>query len=150
MQKATNFTLSDQEGKTHSLSDYKGKFVVLYFYPKDMTPGCTKEACDFRDNTQEFAKLNAVVLGISRDSLKSHQKFSEKYKLNFPILADEDKSVCKAYGVLKEKSMFGKKYMGIVRTTFLIDPDGNIIKKWDKVKVLGHNEEVLKELKVRI
>lgn len=147
MENAPEFNLKDQDGQLHRLSEYKGKYIVLYFYPKDMTPGCTKEACDFRDSIDEFKKLNAVVLGISKDNEKSHQKFADKHKLNFPLLIDDNAEVCKLYGVLKEKSMFGRKYMGIVRTTFLIDPDGKIVKKWDKVKVLGHNEEVLDELR---
>lgn len=145
--KAPQFTLPDSNGKKVSLKDYLGKKVVLYFYPKDMTSGCTREACDFRDAHPNFKKLNAVVLGVSADSSASHQKFSDKYDLPFTLLSDEDKKVLGKYDVWKEKSMYGKKYMGIERTTVVINEDGKIQKIFPKVKVNGHIEEVLKELK---
>ncbi|MCZ7601533.1 MAG: thioredoxin-dependent thiol peroxidase [Melioribacteraceae bacterium] len=145
--KAPQFTLPDSNGKKVSLKDYLGKKVVLYFYPKDMTSGCTREACDFRDAHPNFKKLNAVVLGVSADSSASHQKFSDKYDLPFTLLSDEDKKVLGKYDVWKEKSMYGKKYMGIERTTVVINEDGKIQKIFPKVKVNGHVEEVLKELK---
>ncbi|RJP57043.1 MAG: thioredoxin-dependent thiol peroxidase [Ignavibacteriales bacterium] len=145
--KAPQFTLPDSNGKKVSLKDYLGKKVVLYFYPKDMTSGCTREACDFRDAHPNFKKLNAVVLGVSADSSASHQKFSDKYDLPFTLLSDEDKKVFGKYDVWKEKSMYGKKYMGIERTTVVINEDGKIQKIFPKVKVNGHVEEVLKELK---
>ncbi len=142
--KAPNFTSKDDQGNTVTLSDFAGKPLVLYFYPKDDTPGCTTESCAFQDNLSQFNKANVQVVGVSKDSVKSHQKFKEKYNLNFPLLSDEDKTLCEAFDVLKEKSMFGKKYMGIVRSTFLIDAEGNIVKIWPKVKVAGHVEEVFK------
>lgn len=144
--KAPNFELSDDQGKTISLKDLQGKKIVLYFYPKDDTPGCTSEACDFRDNLTQFHKKNAVVLGVSKDNVKSHQKFKNKYDLTFPLLADEGGKICESYGVLVEKSMFGKKYMGINRVTFLIDEQGIIEKIWPKVKVAGHAEQVLAQI----
>jgi len=145
--KAPNFTLVDQEEKSHSLKDYLGKKVVLYFYPKDNTPGCTKEACNFRDEYSEFKKKNIVILGVSADSVKSHKNFSSKYELPFPLLSDENKEMIEAYGVWKEKSMYGKKYMGIERTTVVIDESGVVKKIFSKVKVEGHNEEVWEALK---
>ncbi len=141
--KAPAFTLFDNRGKKVSLNDFLGKKVVLYFYPKDMTSGCTKEACDFRDTFPNFKKVNAVVLGLSADSIESHRKFSDKYKLPFTLLSDPDKKVLENYGVWKEKSFYGKKYMGIERTTFVIDKQGKIVKIFPKVKVPGHVEEVL-------
>ncbi|OGU54731.1 MAG: alkyl hydroperoxide reductase [Ignavibacteria bacterium RBG_13_36_8] len=141
--KAPAFTLFDNRGKKVSLNDFLGKKVVLYFYPKDMTSGCTKEACDFRDTFPNFKKVNAVVLGLSADSIESHRKFSDKYKLPFTLLSDPDKKVLEKYGVWKEKSFYGKKYMGIERTTFVIDKQGKIVKIFPKVKVPGHVEEVL-------
>ena len=144
---APDFSLPSTEGKHISLSDFKGKKnVVLYFYPKDDTPGCTKEACDFRDGTKEFAKNDAVILGVSADSVKSHDAFLMKFKLPFPLLSDEGKEMIKKYGVWKEKNMYGKKYMGIERTTFVIDKAGAIRKIFPKVKVDGHSEEILKAL----
>ena len=143
---APDFTLMGSDGKEHKLSDYKGKKVVLYFYPKDNTPGCTTEACDFRDNIQQIANLNAVVLGISKDNLNSHNKFIEKFNLPFILLSDEDKVVCNLYDVIKEKNMYGKKVLGIERSTFIIDEEGNLIKEFRKVKVKGHIEEVLNSL----
>ncbi len=145
--KAPAFSLEDSNGKKFSLKDYLGKKVVLYFYPKDMTSGCTAEACDFRDAMPEFKKLDAVVLGVSPDPVSSHLKFAGKYDLNFPLLSDVDKKVVEKYGVWQEKSMYGKKYMGVVRTTFIIDEAGKIREIFPKVKVKGHVEEVKKALK---
>ncbi|NLT51126.1 MAG: thioredoxin-dependent thiol peroxidase [Ignavibacteria bacterium] len=145
--KAPDFTLTDMDGNQISLNQFSGKKVVLYFYPKDMTSGCTQEACDFRDSHPEFNKLNAVVLGVSPDDAKSHKKFSDKYNLPFTLLSDSEKKVVEAYGVWKEKSMYGKKYMGVERTTFLIDENGIIKKIFPKVKVTGHIEELIEALK---
>lgn len=145
--KALNFQVENDLGEIVKLSDFKGKNVVLYFYPKDDTPGCTIEAQDFSSKAKDFAKFDAVILGVSKDSIKSHCKFIEKYKLNFNLLSDKDAKICELYDVLKEKSMFGKKYLGIERTTFLIDKIGKIAKIWRQVKVKGHVEEVLEELK---
>lgn len=143
-QKAPNFTLPATGGKTITLSDFRGKSnVVLYFYPKDDTPGCTKEACFFRDVQSEFEAAGTAILGVSVDSVKSHEKFAAKHHLLFPLLSDEDKQVVAAYGVWKEKSMYGKTYFGTERTTFAIDRDGVIRKIWPKVKVEGHIDEVL-------
>ncbi|MEO0515419.1 MAG: thioredoxin-dependent thiol peroxidase, partial [Planctomycetota bacterium] len=136
-QSAPAFTLKDQHENSHKLSANKGKWVVLYFYPKDSTPGCTKEACAFRDAAADLQKAGAVVFGVSPDDIKSHAKFAEKQSLNFPLLADPDQTVCTKYGVWQEKSMYGKKYMGAVRTTYLIDPKGKVAHRWDKVKVPG-------------
>ncbi|RJP70067.1 MAG: thioredoxin-dependent thiol peroxidase [Ignavibacteriales bacterium] len=144
--KAPDFTLNDKDGNKVSLKDFKGKKLVLYFYPKDNTSGCTKEACDFRDNLKSFSKLNAEVIGISADSEKSHTSFTEKYNLNFRLLSDPDKDAIQKYDVWKEKSMYGKKYMGIERTTYLIDEKGKIKKIFNKVKVDDHISEVLKEM----
>lgn len=144
---APDFSLPSTEGKEISLSDFKGKkSIVLYFYPKDNTPGCTQESCDFRDMNKLFAKKDAVILGISADSVKSHEGFQSKFKLSFPLLSDESKDVIKKYGVWKEKSMYGKKYMGIERTTVVIDKEGKVRKIFPKVKVTGHAEEVLESL----
>jgi len=145
--KAPAFKLADETGKPVSLSDFKGKQVVLYFYPKDSTPGCTTEACDFRDNLNRIAKTGAVVLGVSADSSESHRKFKEKQGLNFPLLSDPDKKAIEAYGVWQEKSLYGRKFMGIVRSTFIIDGKGSIAKVFPKVKVAGHVDEVLAALK---
>ena len=144
---APDFSLMGSDGKEHKLSDYRGKKVVLYFYPKDNTPGCTTEACDFRDNITEINSLNAVVLGVSKDNLNSHNKFIEKFNLPFILLSDEDKVVCALYDVIKEKNMYGKKVLGIERSTFLIDEEGKLLKEYRKVKVKGHIEEVLSNLK---
>ncbi|KUG27055.1 thiol peroxidase, bcp-type [hydrocarbon metagenome] len=144
--KAPTFSLPDSNGKKISLKDFLGKKVVLYFYPKDMTSGCTKEACDFRDTHPDFKKLKTVVLGVSPDSVDSHKKFSDKYELPFILLSDENIKVLHDYGVWKEKSMYGRKYMGVERTTVIIDETGIIRKIFPKVKVNGHVEEVLKEL----
>ncbi|MBS5951983.1 MAG: thioredoxin-dependent thiol peroxidase [Clostridium sp.] len=144
---APDFSLAGSDGKTHKLSDYKGKKVILYFYPKDNTPGCTTEACDFRDNITTINDLNAVVLGISKDNLNSHNKFIEKFNLPFVLLSDEDKVVCELYDVIKEKNMYGRKTLGIERSTFIIDDNGKLMKEFRKVKVKGHIEEVLEALK---
>lgn len=141
--KAPEFQLQDDSGNNVSLKDFKGKNVVLYFYPKDDTPGCTREACDFRDNIKIYHKKNTVVLGVSADSIEAHAKFKKKYDLPFQLLSDPDKKTIQAYGVWKEKSMYGKKYMGIERTTFVIGPDGKIVKIFPKVSVTGHVDEVL-------
>ncbi|MAB83712.1 MAG: thioredoxin-dependent thiol peroxidase [Phycisphaerae bacterium] len=143
---APAFTLEDQDGVSHSLKDSRGKCVVLYFYPKDDTSGCTKQACQFRDAMPQFGKLDAVVLGVSPQDVKSKAKFAGKHDLNFPVLADLDAKVCQKYGVWQEKSMYGKKYMGVVRTTYLIGPNGKVLHRWDKVKVPGHEEAVLEAI----
>lgn len=148
--KAPDFTLPASNGEHVTLSQFRGKYVVLYFYPKDMTPGCTTEACEFRDHYEAFNELGAVVIGISSDSLERHNKFIEKHSLPFLLLSDEKQDVAKAYNVWKLKKNFGKEYMGIERSTFLIDPNGHIVKEWRKVKVNGHVEEVLDALKQAI
>jgi peroxiredoxin Q/BCP len=145
-QKAPDFTVLNDAGEKVKLSDFKGKKVVLYFYPKDDTPGCTKEACAFRDGLDEIRERGAVVLGVSADPVDSHEKFKKKYELNFPLLADTEKKVAEAYGTWKEKSMYGKTYMGIERTTFLIDGQGKITHIFPKVKVEQHYDEVLDAL----
>lgn len=145
--KAPVFTLKNQDGKSVSLKDFNGKKVVLYFYPKDDTSGCTKEACSFRDGLPEFNNLNAVILGVSPDSVESHKKFAEKYNLPFTLLSDEPREVIEKYEVWKEKNNYGKKYMGVERTTFLIDENGIISKIFPKVKVDGHDQELLEALK---
>ena len=143
---APEFTLMASNGETVSLSDYRGRQVVLYFYPKNMTPTCTQEACDFRDANSAIEELGAVILGISPDDLKSHQKFVERHQLSFLLLSDTDHVVSERYGVWQLKKMFGKEYMGIVRSTFLINAEGLLVKEWRKVKVAGHTEEILKLL----
>ncbi len=145
-QKAPDFTLPSDTGDKVSLKDFRGKKVVLYFYPKDDTPGCTKEACSFRDNINEILNRGAVVIGVSADSVESHKKFKEKYNLNFILLSDEKHRVLEKYGVWKERSLYGKKFMGTERTTFIIDENGRIAHIFRKVKVDGHTEEVLKKL----
>ncbi len=147
---APDFTLPDQDGKQHSLSDYKGKWVLVYFYPKDDTPGCTKEACTIRDNWSEFEENNIIVLGISKDSVASHTKFAQKYELPFTILSDEDKEVIQMYGVWTEKSMFGKKYMGVKRSSFLINPEGKIAKIYKTVKPAEHAGQVIQDINLAI
>jgi len=144
--RAPAFSLPNEKGQVVKLSELRGKKVVLFFYPKDNTPGCTQEACSFRDGLQAIRKKGAVVLGVSADSVASHQKFSQKFDFNFPLLSDESKAMIQAYGVWKEKSMYGRKYMGIERTTVLIDKDGTIRQVFPKVKVNGHFEEVLEAL----
>ena len=141
--KAPNFSSKDQDGKTVKLSDFKGKRIVLYFYPKDDTPGCTKEACSFRDADAVFNEKGIKVLGVSTDDEKSHQKFISKFQLPFDLLADNDKKIVNDYGVWGEKSMYGRKYMGTFRKTFLIDEQGKIVKIFDKVDVSKHADEVL-------
>lgn len=143
---APDFSLPNQNGDLVKLSDFRGKKVVLFFYPKDMTSGCTVEACDFRDRLAEFNELNVVVLGVSPDDEKSHQKFIEKEGLTFDLLADTEKEVCQAYSVWQEKSMYGKKYMGVNRSTFLIDENGIVQKEWRNVKVPGHVAEVREQV----
>jgi peroxiredoxin Q/BCP len=144
---APAFTLADDKGNKVKLTDLKGSPVVLYFYPADDTPGCTKEACAFRDRAAELKKLGAKVLGVSPDDVASHGKFRDKFKLNFPLLADPDHAVAEKFGAWREKNMYGNKKMGIVRSTFLIGPDGRIKKVWRSVKVDGHDEAVLAALK---
>ena len=143
---APDFKLPADDGSTISLDGLRGKKVVLYFYPKDDTSGCTTEACEFRDTLPRIEEGGAVVLGVSPDPVASHKKFKEKYDLNFPLLADEDHSVAEAYGVWKEKSMYGRKYWGVERSTFLIDPDRKVKKAWRRVKPKGHAEAVAAEL----
>ena len=144
---APAFELHDQHHRPHRLSDAQGKPLVIFFYPKDDTPGCTKEACGFQAAEAELEKAGAVVWGMSPQGVKSKKKFADKHGLAFPLLADDDAAVCAAYGVWQEKSMYGKKYAGVVRTTYLIDADGNVARRWDKVKVGGHVEEVLAALR---
>ena len=141
--KAPAFTLTDQNGETHRLSDYAGRPVILYFYPKDDTSGCTREACDLRDLTPEFEKHNVVILGVSTDPMESHLKFRDKHKLPFPLLSDEDATVSKLFGVYKTKNLYGKKYLGIERTTFVIDKTGRIAQIYPKVKVEGHIQDLI-------
>ena len=144
---APAFTLPDQDGKEHSLSDYKGKYVVVYFYPRDSTPGCTKEACTFRDNMKAFTDKDCVIFGVSKDSAKSHTNFITKYDLPFTLLTDAEAAMMGDYDAWGEKSMYGKKYMGIIRSTVLIGPNGKVIKHWAKVgKAETHPLQVLEEL----
>ena len=143
---APDFEAVLDNGDTVSLSQFKGKNVVLYFYPKDNTPGCTREACDFRDNISSLEDKSTVVLGVSPDSVKSHQKFKDKFDLPFPLISDEAKGVAQAFGVWREKKMYGKTRMGIVRSTFIIGPDGLISKAYDSVKVAGHVEDIIASL----
>ncbi len=140
---APDFTASTDGNGSISLKDLRGKTVILYFYPKDDTSGCTAEACDFRDNMQRLTSSDAVVLGVSPDSPKSHDKFKQKYELNFALLSDESHEICENYGVWVEKSMYGRKYMGVERSTFLINSEGVLTHEWRKVKVPGHVDEVL-------
>ena len=144
--KAPDFTLPDQNGNMHSLSDYRGKKIILYFYPKDNTPGCTKQACGFAERYPQFIEKGAVVLGISKDSVASHKKFEEKYGLPFTLLSDPELKVIQAYDVWKEKMNYGKLSMGVVRTTYLIDEEGKIVKAFDKVKAADNPEQMLGEL----
>ena len=144
--KAPDFTLLDQNGNMHSLSEYRGKKVILYFYPKDNTAGCTKQACGFAERYPRFMEKGAVVLGISKDSVASHKKFEEKYGLPFTLLADPELVAIQAYDVWQEKKNYGKTYMGVVRTTYLIDENGKIVKAFDKVKAADNPEQMLGEL----
>jgi len=144
--KAPDFTLPDQNGNMHSLSEYRGKKVILYFYPKDNTPGCTKQACGFAERYPQFTEKGAVVLGVSKDSVASHKKFEEKYGLPFTLLADPELVAIQAYDVWQEKKNYGKTYMGVVRTTYLIDEKGKIVKAFDKVKAADNPEQMLGEL----
>ncbi|MEW9052531.1 MAG: thioredoxin-dependent thiol peroxidase [Neobacillus sp.] len=145
--KAPEFTLAASNGDTVQLSDFRGKNVVLYFYPKDMTPGCTTEACDFRDQINQFTEVNAVILGVSPDPIDRHLKFADKYGLPFLLIADTEHEAAEAYGVWKLKKNFGKEYMGIERSTFIINKEGSLVKEWRKVKVKGHVEEALLYIK---
>jgi thioredoxin-dependent peroxiredoxin len=144
--KAPDFKLTADDGKIYSLKDFNGKRIILYFYPKNMTSGCTAEACNFRDNIKLFQKKNSVVIGVSKDNTESHKKFKSKYELPFTLLSDENMEMLKAYNVWKEKSMYGRKYMGIERTTYIIDEKGIIKEIFNKVKVTGHVEEILKKI----
>jgi thioredoxin-dependent peroxiredoxin len=146
-QKAPFFSLTDQNGKTHRLADYAGRPVVLYFYPKDDTPGCTKEACAFQDNLPSFNTSRAVILGISGQGEASKVRFAAKYKLTFPLLADEKYEIAEKYGAWQKRWLYGRTFMGVSRTTYLIGPDGRIARRWDKVRVPGHAEEVLEAVK---
>lgn len=146
--KAPDFELLDENGVSHRLADYKGTPVVLYFYPKDDTPGCTTEACSFRDDYSAYSEAKVTIVGISTDSVKSHKKFKEKYNLPFSLLADTDHQVCEKYGVWAEKKMMGKKFFGILRTTYLIDKNGNIAKVFEGVKPTEHSQEVLQAIKM--
>ncbi|MFJ5767695.1 thioredoxin-dependent thiol peroxidase [Lysinibacillus sp. NPDC093210] len=141
-QKVPDFSLVNDKGEYVQLADFRGKNVILYFYPKDMTPGCTTEACDFRDKYEDFSQLNAVILGVSPDNVQKHTKFIDKHGLPFSLLVDENHTVAEAYGVWVLKKMYGREYMGIERSTFLIDTEGNLIKAWRKVRVKNHIEEV--------
>lgn len=143
---AQDFSLPDQHNKIHKLSDYKGTYVVLYFYPKDDTPGCTKEACNFRDSFHELEKRNIQILGVSKDSVASHKKFAEKYHLNFPLLSDESKEVITMYKAWGEKKFMGKTFEGILRKTYLISPSGEIMKVYEKVNPLTHAKEIIKDI----
>ena len=144
--KAPSFLGLIDENEYLSLDNFKGKYLVIYFYPKDKTSGCTIESQNFRDYAKKFKIKNCAIVGISRDSIKSHKSFQEKESLNFPLISDPDENMCNAYGVMKEKSMYGRKYMGIERSTFLIGPDGSIVKEWRGVKVPGHVEDVYQAL----
>ncbi|NOS68028.1 MAG: thioredoxin-dependent thiol peroxidase [Candidatus Peribacteraceae bacterium] len=145
---APNFTLPDQDGTVHSLSEEKGRWVLIYFYPKDDTPGCTTEACGFQDEMVKLKKHDVVIFGVSADSVEKHAKFAQKFSLSFPLLSDADKTMIEAYGAWGEKSFMGKNYMGILRISYLIAPDGKIAKVYEKVKVEDHPAEVLRDLDV--
>lgn len=145
-----NFSLVGSDKNEHSLSDYKGKNIILYFYPRDNTPGCSTEACDFRDNNSTLEDMNTIVIGVSRDSLKSHDKFIEKFNLPFLLLSDENEDLCNLFGVIKEKNMYGKKVIGIERSTFIINEEGILVKEYRKVKVKGHIDSILEDLKTII
>ncbi|MBX3043394.1 MAG: thioredoxin-dependent thiol peroxidase [Candidatus Kapabacteria bacterium] len=143
---APEFTAETDGGRKISLSDFKGKWVVLYFYPKDNTSGCTKQACSFRDNMERITSLDAVVLGVSPDKVKSHDNFKEKFNLNFVLIADPEKDICNSYDIMGEKSMYGKKYLGVVRSTYIISPEGIIAEVFSNVKVDGHVDAVIAKL----
>lgn len=143
---APNFSLPDQDGKVHTLSDYKGKWIIIYFYPKDDTPGCTKEACGFRDNLKHLTDKGVVVFGVSKDNVKSHKKFVDKFNLNFPVLSDESKETIKSYEAWGPKKFMGREYEGILRVTYLINPEGMISKVYEKVDPVIHAEEIMKDL----
>ena len=145
--KIPSFSMILDDGSELKSKDFNGKNIVIYFYPKDSTPGCTKEGEDFRDLHEEFIKSNAQIYGVSRDSVASHQKFKAKYKFPFHLISDEDESLCKLFDVIKEKNMYGRKYMGIERSTFLINDKGQLLNEWRKVKVKGHAQEVLDTLR---
>lgn len=147
---APDFSLPDQDGKAHSLKEYKGKWLLLYFYPKDNTEGCTKEACMIRDDFMGFKKLDVEIIGVSVDSVKSHKKFAQDYKLPFTLLSDDKKEVVNLYGVWAKKKFMGREYMGTLRTSFLINPEGKIEKIYEKVKPAEHSKEVLEDLKNNI
>lgn len=144
--KAPNFSAPDQNEKQHSLKDYKGKWVVLYFYPKDDTPGCTKEACNFRDTYHELQSMGVVILGVSKDSVESHKKFAQKYNLNFPILSDPEKEIIETYGAWGSKKFMGRQFEGVKRITYLINPKGQIAKVYEKVNPLTHSKEIIEDL----
>ncbi len=144
---APEFNLPDQDNKEHKLSDYRGKWVVVYFYPKDDTPGCTTEACSFRDDYQELEKNNVQILGISKDSVKSHKKFAEKFNLNFPLLSDPEKTTIHAYNSWGEKKFMGRVFEGILRNTFLINPEGQVAKIYEKVTPKGHSAQILRDVR---
>ena len=145
--KIPSFSMILDDGSELKSKDFNGKYIVIYFYPKDSTPGCTKEGEDFRDLHKEFIKRNAQIYGVSRDSIASHQKFKAKYKFPFRLISDEDESLCNIFDVIKEKNMYGRKYMGIERSTFLINDKGQLLSEWRKVKVKGHAQEVLDTLR---
>jgi len=144
---APDFTLPNQHDENITLSDFKGKWIVLYFYPKDMTPGCITEACTFQEGMPDFSKIDAVILGVSKDSVARHKKFAEKYNLQFSLLSDENSTVCETYETWQKKKLYGREFMGIVRSTYIINPEGNIAKVYPKVKVKEHAAEVLEFLK---
>ncbi|MCP3775858.1 thioredoxin-dependent thiol peroxidase [Paenibacillus sp. MZ04-78.2] len=146
-QPVPDFTLTAGSGESVKLSQFRGKYVVLYFYPKDMTPTCTEESCQFRDYNGQFKALNSEVIGISPDDLKSHGKFAAKYELSFPLLSDPDHEVCELFGVWQLKKMYGREYMGVVRSTFVIDPQGKLVHEWRSVRIKGHVEQVLEAVK---
>lgn len=144
---APDFTLADQDNQKVKLSDFKGKWVIVYFYPKAMTPGCTTEACNFQESFPNFTEMDAVILGISKDPVSRQKKFADKYHLQFPLLSDEQGQVCEAFGVWQKKKLYGREFMGIVRSTFIIDPQGKVAKVYPKVKVKEHHVQVLNDLK---
>ena len=145
--KISNFKAKSTNENEFILKDFQDRLLVLYFYPKDNTPGCTQEGIDFSNNYRKFKNLNTEIIGISKDNIKSHENFKKKYKYRFDLISDEDEKICKMFDVIKEKNMYGKKYMGIERSTFIIDKKGKLLKEWRKVKVKGHVEEVLKFIK---